>query len=42
LPTPRLRSRDEVLATMEAVSQKMEGVEGLDEEISRLRDNPRG
>ncbi len=40
MPSPRQRSREEILANMEAISRQMEGVEGIDEELSRLRDDP--
>lgn len=42
LPTPRRRSREEILAMMEEISERMEGVTGIDEELSRFRDDPRG
>lgn len=38
----RKRSREEILAAMEEISARMEHVTGLDDEINRLRDNPRG
>jgi type III restriction enzyme len=41
-PHPRQRSREEILATMEEISRRMESVTGIDEELSRFRDDPRG
>jgi len=41
LPTPRRRSREEILALMDAVSKRVGPVTDLDEEISRFRDDPR-
>jgi type III restriction enzyme len=41
-PQPRQRSREEILATMEEISRRMESVTGIDEELSRFRDDPRG
>ena len=37
-PTPRKRSRDEVLALMAKIREKTRGTTGVDEEIRRLRD----
>ncbi|MGH3548569.1 MAG: hypothetical protein ACRDQU_10770, partial [Pseudonocardiaceae bacterium] len=42
LPTPRRRTRDEVVALMDEISGKMEDVAGIDDELSRFRDDPRG
>ncbi len=42
LPTPRRRSREEILAVMDAISDRMGDVTGIDEELSRFRDDPRG
>jgi type III restriction enzyme len=41
-PQPRQRSREEILANMEEISRRMEGVTGVDEELQRFRDDPRG
>jgi type III restriction enzyme len=41
-PQPRKRSRDELEALMARVREKTRGTTGVDEEISRLRDDPRG
>ncbi len=38
-PTPRRRTREEAVATMEEISRRMEGVTGVDEEIQRFRDS---
>lgn len=37
----RKRSREEILALMDRVSDQMRGVTGIDEEIRRMRDEPR-
>jgi type III restriction enzyme len=39
---PRRRSREEVLALMSRVRDKTRGVTGVDDELRRLRDDPRG
>jgi len=39
---PTHTSRDAVLATLAAVQERMAGVTGVDEELHRLRDDPRG
>ena len=36
------RSRDQILRSMEEAREKMAGVTGLDEELRRTRDEPRG
>jgi len=41
MPVPRRRTREEILANMDAVSEQMRDVTGVDEEIRRLRDDPR-
>lgn len=42
LPTPRRRTREEILALMDDISDQMEGVTGIDEELSRFREDPHG
>ena len=42
VPPPRQRSREELLAMMDAISERVGPVTDLDEEISRFRDDPRG
>lgn len=42
LPAPRKLSREDAFALMDRVREKTRGVTGVDEEISRLRDDPRG
>ncbi|MGH4020409.1 MAG: DEAD/DEAH box helicase family protein, partial [Pseudonocardiaceae bacterium] len=42
LPTPRRRTREEIIALMDEISERMEGITGIDEELSRFRDDPRG
>jgi type III restriction enzyme len=42
VPPPRRRSREELLAMMDAISERVGPVTDLDEEISRFRDDPRG
>ena len=42
LPAPRCRSPEEIIALMDEVSEQMQGVTGIDEELSRFRDDPRG
>jgi hypothetical protein len=42
LPAPRRRTREEVIALMDEISEQMEGVTGIDDELSRFRDDPRG
>lgn len=42
LPTPRRRTPEEIIALMDEISEQMEGVTGIDEELSRFRDDPRG
>ncbi|MGH3922062.1 MAG: hypothetical protein ACRDTT_04190 [Pseudonocardiaceae bacterium] len=42
LPTSRRRTREEILALMDDISDQMEGVTGIDEELSRFRDDPHG
>ncbi|WP_203994019.1 hypothetical protein [Sphaerisporangium rufum] len=39
---PAHGSRQAVLATLAGVQERMSGVTGLDEELQRLRDEPRG
>lgn len=39
---PRARSRAEVLALMDRIREKTRGVTGVDEEIARIREEPRG
>ncbi len=41
VPVTRRRSHEEILASMEQISRQMEGVTGIDEELSRFRDDPR-
>jgi len=41
-PEPRQRSREEILAVMERVRESTRGTTGVDEEIRRFRDDPRG
>lgn len=41
-PQPRARARDEILRAMERAQEGMRGVTGIDEEVSRFRDEPRG
>jgi type III restriction enzyme len=41
LPAPRRRTPEEVIALMDKISEQMEGVTGIDDELSRLRDDPR-
>lgn len=41
-PTPRRRTREEILALMDDISDQMDGVTGIDEELSRFRDDPYG
>ncbi len=42
LPAPRRRTPEEIIALMDEVSEQMQGVTGIDEELSRFRDDPRG
>jgi hypothetical protein len=42
LPAPRRRSPEEIIALMDEISEQMEGVTGIDEELSHFRDDPRG
>jgi Uncharacterized protein conserved in bacteria len=42
MPVDRQRSREDVLATMARIQDRMRGVTGVDEEIARLREDPRG
>lgn len=42
LPPPRKLSPDEAFELMDRIRKKIGGVTGVDEELSRLRDNPRG
>lgn len=42
LPTSRRRTREEILALMDDISEQTEDVTGIDEELSRFRDDPRG
>lgn len=42
LPAPRRRTPEEIIALMDEISEQMEGVTGIDEELSRFRDDPRG
>jgi type III restriction enzyme len=42
LPAPRRRSPEEIIALMDEISEQMEGVTGIDETLSRFRDDPRG
>lgn len=39
---PRRRTREEVLAVMDRIRDKMQGVTGVDEELKRLREDPHG
>lgn len=39
---PGLSRRDRALAALRRAQERMQGVTGVDEEIDRLRDNPRG
>lgn len=41
-PPSRPRSREEILALMDEVATRMEGVTGVDEELRAMRDDPRG
>jgi type III restriction enzyme len=41
-PEPRARNRDEVIALMNRIREQTRGVTGVDEEIDRIRENPRG
>ena len=41
MPVSQSRSREEILASMARIRQRMQGVTGVDEEISKLRDEPR-
>jgi type III restriction enzyme len=40
-PQPQKRSRAEILANMAKIRERMRGVTGVDEEISRMREDPR-
>ncbi len=42
LPAPRRRTPEEIIALMDEISEQMAGVTGIDEELSRFRDDPRG
>lgn len=42
LPAPRRRTPEEIIALMDEISKQMQGVTGIDEELSRFRDDPRG
>jgi type III restriction enzyme len=42
VPRTRRRSREEILANMAEIRRRMRGVTGVDEELQRLRDEPRG
>ena len=42
LPAPRRRTPEEIIELMDEISEQMEGVTGIDAELSRLRDDPRG
>ncbi len=42
LPVPRRRTPEEIIALMDEISEQMEGVTGIDEALSRFRDDPRG
>jgi hypothetical protein len=37
-----LERRERALATLDRVRDRLSGVTGIDEELDRLRDNPRG
>jgi type III restriction enzyme len=41
-PEPRRRSREELVGLMARIREKTRGTAGVDEEISKLRDDPRG
>lgn len=41
-PAPRQRTREEAFELMDRIREKTRGTTGVDEEISRLRDDPRG
>jgi len=42
LPAPRRSTPEEIIALMDEISEQMKGVTGIDEELSRFRDDPHG